>query len=150
MSHCFGEHLGRRLRPGSPVRSAGLVELSSSTCHRSIREVNQIPNFAVWRLAYIRDVRSREERDTDEVEELLREDQPAEEQKRLCSRSRKASIYIVAVFGEDVVATTATGRTVSFVIEFERPIPSLLQRRRLFSKSTSLCRSRNPSESSRW
>jgi hypothetical protein len=53
--------------------------LSSYTCQRSIREVNQIPNFAVWRLAYIRDVQSRDERDTDEVEELLREDQPGEE-----------------------------------------------------------------------
>jgi hypothetical protein len=43
--------------------------------HRSIREVGQTPNFVVWSLVYIRDLRSKEERDTDAVEELLREDE---------------------------------------------------------------------------
>ena len=47
--------------------------------HRSVREVNQNANFVVWSLAYIRDLRSREERDTDSVDELLREDQPVQE-----------------------------------------------------------------------
>jgi len=43
--------------------------------HRSIREVDQNPNFVVWSLAYIRDLRSREERDTNGGEEPLGEDE---------------------------------------------------------------------------
>ena len=61
----------------APVRTE-LNELAQRVIqlrHRSIREVNQIPNFVVWSLAYIRDLRSKEERDTDAVEELLREDE---------------------------------------------------------------------------
>jgi hypothetical protein len=48
--------------------------------HRSIREVDQNPNFVVWSMAYIRDLRSREERDTDSVEELLGEDEGRREE----------------------------------------------------------------------
>jgi hypothetical protein len=65
----------------APIR-AELGDLARGVCqlrHRSIREVNQNANFVVWSLVYIRDLRSREERDTDAVEELLREDQPTEE-----------------------------------------------------------------------
>ncbi len=43
--------------------------------HRSIREVNQTANFAVWSFVHIRDLRSREERDTDVAEELPQEDE---------------------------------------------------------------------------
>jgi len=58
-----------------PVRAelGALAERVVQLRHRSIREVNENPNFVVWSLAYIRDLRSREERDTDAVEELLRE-----------------------------------------------------------------------------
>jgi hypothetical protein len=61
----------------APVRTE-LNELAQRVIqlrHRSIREVNQTPDFVVWSFAYIRDLRSREERDTDAVEEILREDQ---------------------------------------------------------------------------
>ena len=65
----------------APVRTEldDLAQRVLQLRHRSVREVNQNPNFGVWSLAYIRDLRSREERDTDAVEELLREDQPTEE-----------------------------------------------------------------------
>jgi len=33
--------------------------------HRSVRDVNGNPNFVVWSLVYIRDLRSREERGDD-------------------------------------------------------------------------------------
>jgi len=58
-----------------PVREelGALAQRVVQLRHRSIREVNENPNFVVWSLAYIRDLRSREERDTDAVEELLRE-----------------------------------------------------------------------------
>lgn len=65
----------------APVRTEldDLAQRVLQLRHRSIREVNQNANFVVWSLAYIRDLRSREERDTDAVEELLREDQEEEE-----------------------------------------------------------------------
>ena len=49
--------------------------------HRSIREVTP-PNFVVWSLAYIRDLRSRKERDTDTIEELLPEGEAAGKTKK--------------------------------------------------------------------
>ncbi len=36
--------------------------------HRSVREVNDNPSFAIWSLAYIRDLRSREEREDEPLE----------------------------------------------------------------------------------
>ncbi|MGH9785430.1 MAG: DUF3800 domain-containing protein [Terriglobia bacterium] len=61
----------------APVRAElnDLAQRVTQLRHRSIREVNQTPNFVVWSLAYIRDLRSREERDTDAVEVLFREDE---------------------------------------------------------------------------
>jgi len=41
--------------------------------HRSIREVNENPNFVVWSLAYIRDLRSREERQDELLAGLVEE-----------------------------------------------------------------------------
>jgi hypothetical protein len=41
--------------------------------HRSIREVNENPNFVVWSLAYIRDLRSREEREDELLAGLIEE-----------------------------------------------------------------------------
>lgn len=46
---------------------APLAERVVQLRHRSIRDVNENPNFVVWSLAYIRDLRSREER----ADELL-------------------------------------------------------------------------------
>jgi hypothetical protein len=46
---------------------APLAERVLQLRHRSIREVNENPSFVVWSLAYIRDLRSREER----ADELL-------------------------------------------------------------------------------
>ena len=59
-----------------PVREelSALAQRVVQLRHRSIREVNHNPNFVVWSLAYIHDLRSREERDTDAVEDLLEEE----------------------------------------------------------------------------
>jgi hypothetical protein len=54
---------------------APLAERVHQLRHRSIREVNENPNFVVWSLAYIRDLRSREERE-DELLAGLVEDFP--------------------------------------------------------------------------
>lgn len=42
--------------------------------HRSIREVNDIPEFNVWSMVYIKDLRSKQERDASGFDELLREE----------------------------------------------------------------------------
>jgi Protein of unknown function (DUF3800) len=54
---------------------APLAERVLQLRHRSIREVNENPTFVVWSLAYIRDLRSREERE-DELLAGLVEDFP--------------------------------------------------------------------------
>ena len=60
----------------APVRPElrQLAQRVTQLRHHSIREVNQTPNFGVWSLAYIRDLRSKEERDTDTVDDLLQEE----------------------------------------------------------------------------
>jgi hypothetical protein len=61
----------------APVRGelADLGQRVMQLRHRSTREVNENPRFGVWSLAYIRDLRSRQERDGDAVEEFIREDE---------------------------------------------------------------------------
>ena len=52
---------------------APLAERVLQLRHRSIREVNENPNFVVWSLAYIRDLRSREEREDELLGGLIEE-----------------------------------------------------------------------------
>jgi hypothetical protein len=52
---------------------APLAERLLQLRHRSIREVNENPNFVVWSLAYIRDLRSREEREDELLAGLIEE-----------------------------------------------------------------------------
>jgi len=66
-----------------PVRAelGALAKRVVQLRHRSIREVNQDPNFVVWSLAYIHDLRSKGERDTDAADSLLEEDEGDEIEK---------------------------------------------------------------------
>jgi hypothetical protein len=52
---------------------APLAERVLQLRHRSIREVNEHPRFVVWSLAYIRDLRSREEREDELLAGLIEE-----------------------------------------------------------------------------
>ncbi len=51
---------------------AALADRVLQLRHRSVRDVEENPNFVVWSLAYIRDLRTREARNEGALDRLMR------------------------------------------------------------------------------